>query len=192
MKLGGFCRWYVEEELKNTRKDILDNVGVTYEEYEEKWEGADKETILAQENMSERVKYALIKTNEIKPIKLVPEMIIKSERSAKRRSPLGAIPQNRKRMHHGIKLVTTVFTSIFTCMLALDVLNDPSWATFAELFIKLLMVVLNGFMGYKMGYENITVDTVNYVSDQTNLLHQFLQYLEETKDTAVAVEANNG
>ena len=43
--------------------------------------------------------------------------------------------------------------------------------------LLLAMVILSGFSGYKMGYENITVDTVNYVSDQTDLLHQFEQYL---------------
>jgi hypothetical protein len=38
---------------------------------------------------------------------------------------------------------------------------------------------LNGFSGYKFGYENIVFDTTNYMNDQTDLMEQALQYFEE-------------
>ena len=47
------------------------------------------------------------------------------------------------------------------------------------------MVILSGFTGYKMGYENITVNTVDYILDQTDLLNQFEQYLVENPTPAV-------
>lgn len=177
MELGAFCRWYVDEELKNSRKDILDSVGVDYEDYLKKWVGADKNKVLNDKELSEREKTAILEANRLAPIKLTPEMILKRERGNKHRVPLGSNPVTKRKVKYGIKLFTTISTSLFTCMLALDIISDPSWATFAELCIKLLMVILSGFSGYKMGYENITVDTVNYVSDQTDLLHQFEQYL---------------
>lgn len=179
MRLLEFCRWYIDGELKNTRKYILDGVGFSYEEYQKNWVGADKAIIKADDNLSKRVKAAIIKANAIKPVKLTQEMILKRERGNKRRAPLGTSPVTRKKVKYGVKLATTISTSLFTCMLALEAISDPSWATFAELFIKLLMVVLSGFTGYKMGYENITVDTVDYVLDQTDLLNQFEQYLVE-------------
>lgn len=46
-----------------------------------------------------------------------------------------------------------------------------SWATFAA-----CCVIFNGFMGYQMGYENITVDTVNYMQDQKDLMQQLIEY----------------
>ena len=39
------------------------------------------------------------------------------------------------------------------------------------------IIILNGIMGYKMGYENIAVDTVNYMLDQIDLMEEFIQYV---------------
>ena len=39
--------------------------------------------------------------------------------------------------------------------------------------------MLNGFAGYKFGYENIVYDTVDYVNDQIDLMHRFKQYIED-------------
>lgn len=177
MRLSEFCRYYIDDELKNARKDILDGVGIDYDEYLKMWVGADKITIESDGDLSKGKKTAIIKANAIKPVKLTPEMIMKCGRGNKRRAPLGVRPETRKRVNYGVKLITTISTSLFTCMLALEVISNPSWATFAELCIKLLMVVLSGFTGYKMGYENITVSTVDYILDQTDLLNQFEQYL---------------
>ena len=178
-RLTDFCRNYVEEELKSTRKDILDGVGIDYKQYQKDWISADKNTVKSCTSLSKREKAAILKANAVKPIRLTADMISKRERVNKKRSPLGKNPVTLKKVHYGIKLVTTVTTSLFTCMLALEVISNPSWATFAELCIKLLLVVLSGFTGYKMGYENITVDTVYYILDQIDLLNQFEQYLEE-------------
>ena len=176
--LGDFCRWYIENELQHARKDVLESVGIDYQEYQKRWVGADKKTIKSNNELSKREKDAIISANEIKPVKLTQEMLLKRERGNKRRAPLGVSPKAKRRTKYSIKLITTVSTSIFTCMLALDVISNPSWATFAELCIKLLFVVLSGFTGYKMGYENITIDTVDYILDQTDLLVQFEEYLE--------------
>ena len=185
MRLSEFCRYYIDDELKNARKDILDGVGIDYDEYLKIWVGADKITIESDGKLSKGKKAAIIKANAIKPVKLTPEMIMKCGRGNKRRAPLGVRPETRKRVNYGVKLITTISTSLFTCMLALEVISNPSWATLAELFIKLLMVVLSGFTGYKMGYENITVSTVDYILDQTDLLNQFEQYLVENPTPAI-------
>ncbi len=177
MRLSEFCRYYIDDELKNARKDILDGVGIDYDEYLKIWVGADKITIESDDKLSQGKKAAIIKANAIKPVKLTPEMIMKCGRGNKRRAPLGVRPETLKKVNYGVKLITTISTSLFTCMLALEVISNPSWATFAELCIKLLMVILSGFTGYKMGYENITVNTVDYILDQTDLLNQFEQYL---------------
>ncbi|MBQ8427674.1 MAG: hypothetical protein IJX18_00290, partial [Clostridia bacterium] len=177
IRLGEYCRWYIEEELKDSRKGFLDSAGVDYKDYLQKWVGVDKATIKADNTLSKGKKTAIIKANALRPIKLTPEMVIKRGRGNKRRAPLGVRPETIKSANYIVRLGTTIGTSLFTCMLALEVINNPSWATFAELCIKILMVVLSGFAGYKMGYENITVTTVNYTLDQKDLLDQFEQYL---------------
>lgn len=32
-----------------------------------------------------------------------------------------------------------------------------------------------------MGYESITIDTVNYMSDQKNLMQQFIEYASKSE-----------
>ena len=185
IRLSEFCRWYVEEELKSARKEYLDGAGIKYSEYLTKWVGLDEEAIELIENLSQAKKTAIIKANSLKPIKLTPDMLIKRGRGNRRRAPLGVQPEIIKNINYVIRFGTTAATSLFTCMLALEAISNPSWAMFAELCIKILMVVLSGFAGYKMGYENITVTTVNYILDQTDLLNQFEQYLAGNPAPAV-------
>ena len=64
----------------------------------------------------------------------------------------------------------------------LDVIVNPTWATFAACCLKLLPIVLNGFLGYKSGYDNITIATINYIGDQSDLLQRAIQYLEMTPE----------
>lgn len=49
--------------------------------------------------------------------------------------------------------------------------------------------MLNGFTGYKNGYENIIVHTVNYINDQVDLMRQLIHYVEENPTPKPLVEA---
>ena len=176
-RLIEFCLHYKEEELRNSRKDILDEVGLDYNTYVKNYVGLDNNTIQNKTELSSVQIDAIIRANSVKPVKLTAEMIMKCGRGYKRRNPLGVRPEIKRYWHYGIKLVTTVIISSLTGMIALELIKNPTWATFAELCLKLLTVVLSGFTGYKMGYESITIDTVNYITDQIDLLTQFEQYL---------------
>lgn len=182
--LGEFCRLYVDEELKNARKDILDFVGIEYEEYVRKWVGADIKDIKKTEKFSDREKQAVIKANALKPVRLTPDMLLKREREIKRRAPLKKTPTEKRNAKYIGRFMRTIITSIFACTIALDVIANPSWSTFSELCIRLLMVVLSGFFGYQTGYENITCDTVDYMHDQIDLLNQFEDFVDAKKQEA--------
>ena len=177
-RIGEFCRYYISEELKNTKNSILSEVGIDFEDYTEKYIGKDEETLQTDENLSKAQIAAICKANSIQPVKLTPEMIFKRGRGDHRRSPLGIKPETRKNIAYGTKFIYTCVTSLLTGIILFDVIIDPSWATFAACCLKVLLVVLNGFFGYKMGFENITVHTVDYMSDQIDLMQQLEQYIE--------------
>jgi hypothetical protein len=42
--------------------------------------------------------------------------------------------------------------------------------------MRILAVVVNGFSGYQFGYDNVTVDRVNYMNDQCDLMDQALRF----------------
>ena len=85
----------------------------------------------------------------------------------------------QKGIAFGVKFIKISVTTLLTSIIVLDVVINPNWATFAACCLKLMPVILNGFTGYKMGYENIVYDTVNYRSDQIDLIHQFQQFVAD-------------
>lgn len=185
-RLYDFCRNFIETELRNARMAVLANVGFIYRDFEENWLGKDTDTIEKEESLSGAQKKALIAANAIAPIHLTPDMILKRGRGGGRRAPLGLPPELKKRINLAIKLVTSLITAFAVSLIALDIVMEPTWTIFATCCIKLLTVAINGFWGYKYGYENIVVDTVNYINDQVDLMKQAEQFCE--KEDALAAE----
>ena len=177
-RLHEFCRYYIDDELKNARMSVLAVVGFSYKEYRKKWLGLDEETIENDPKLSKVQKAALIKANAIKPVKLTPEMIMKRGRGSSRRAPLGTKPETKKSINFGVKFGSTFLISLVMSIIVLDMVVEPTWVIFASCMLKLLAVVMNGFTGYKFGYENIVFDTVNYMDDQTDLMNQAMQYFD--------------
>lgn len=177
-----FCRDYVATELKNARMSVLAPAGFTYRPYEVNWMNMSDRDILEADILSEPQKRTLIKANKIKPIKLNPEQIIRKGRNEGKRAPLSISPRTKKKIAFGTKFFTTLFLSLGIALIALEFVQEPSWEAFAAVTLKLLTIVINGFSGYKFGYENIVVDTVDYLSDQTDLLEQAYNFIK--KNTA--------
>lgn len=177
-RLHEFCRYYIGKELKNTKMNILAVVGFDYDVYVEKWLPLTEKQIRELPNLTDTQKAAVIKANAVMPIKLTPEMIMKRGRRGGKRAPLGLDPDTKKKINFGVKFFTTVLTTLSLTAIMIDFVIEPTWLMFASIVLRLLIVVLNGFSGYKFGYENIVFDTTNYLSDQTDLMEQAIQYLE--------------
>lgn len=191
--LGKFCRYYVEREHRLARTAVLAVAGISYQEYIDSYVGKDKETIMCDSMLSAAQKKAIVKANKIAPIRLTPEMIMKRGRSSHRRAPLGITPEFKKGFNFGTKFVSTLLISLGMSMIVLEAVSEPTWEIVATCCLKLLAVALNGFNGYKFGYENIVFDTVNYMEDQTDLMQQAVVYYEEThgKDGAYEQQKND-
>lgn len=177
-RLHEFCLYYINEELKNSRMNILAVVGFSYEEYMAKWVMLDKEAIEKNTTLTKVQKKAIISANTIRPVKLTPEMIMKRGRGSSRRAPLGTKPETKKKINFGAKFAISFLIAGIMSIIALDMAEEPSWVMFASCLLKLLSVVMNGVQGYKFGYENIVFDTADYITDQTDLMEQFIQYFE--------------
>ncbi len=183
-RLSAFCRYYVVEELKHTRMDMLVNVGLSYELYAQKYLAADEETIERDKSLTKTQKAALIAANKVEPVRLTPDMIIKRGRGGGGRAPLGWSPQRKKYVNYGVKFLKSLVVSLVLSMIVLDISSDSTWLMISSCCVKLLIVVTNGFGGYRYGFENIAFDTVNYIDDQTDLIEQFLQWEEASRETA--------
>lgn len=187
-RLPEFCRYYIEEELRNTRNSLLTEVGIDFAVYQERYVGKDKTELEQLTILSKSQVEAIVSTNNIKPIKLTPEMILKRGRGSLHRNPLGIEPSKKRGIGYVWKFVSTFAVAVLMVGITLNPKPDLTWGTFAECILKLFPIVLNGFTGYKSGYENIVVDTVNYMNDQSDLMRQLIHYVEENPMAKPLVE----
>ena len=194
-KLPEFCKHYIDEELKSTKMSILSVVGLTYDEYRGTYMQLSDEEIDLMSRLTEPQKKAVKKANRVKPVKLTPEMMLRHGRDARRRSPLEVNPATKKNVVFGIKFVEIAALSIGMSIIALDMITEPSWLIFASVCLKLISVIMNGFAGYRTGYENIVIDTVNYMNGQVDLMQQAIYFIEsiETseKTSEISLVATN-
>ena len=177
-RLPEFCRYYIEEELRNTRNNLLTEVGIDFSVYQERYVGKDRAALEEITILSKSQIEAIVSANNIKPIKLTPEMILKRGRGSIHRNPLGIEPSKKRRIGYARKFISTFAVAVLMVGITLQPKSDLTWGTFAECILKLFPIVLNGFTGYKNGYENIVFDTVNYMDDQTDLMEQAMQYFD--------------
>ena len=178
-QIVAFCEDYVQRELVTTRTTMLVSVGIDYKTYSEKYIGRGVKEIT--DKLTKAQKKAIEQANKLKPIKLTSDMIIKRERGSNRRSPLGLSPSAKKAFCFSGKFATTALTSILMVWVTLDVIVNPGWDVIALALLRILAVAVNGFSGYQFGYENVTVDRVNYMTDQCDLMEQALRF--ENKKT---------
>lgn len=188
-RLPEFCRYYIEEELRNTRNSLLTEVGIDFSVYQERYVGKDKAELEQLTILSKSQVEAIVSANNIKPIKITPEMILKRGRGSLHRNPLGIEPSKKRGIGYMWKFVSTFAVAVLMVGITLNPKPDLTWGTFAECILKLFPIVLNGFTGYKSGYENIVVDTVNYMNDQSDLMRQLIHYVEENPMAKPLVEA---
>lgn len=178
-----FCRHYIEEELKNTRMNILATVGFVYSDYKKKWSILSDEEIDSSEELTEAQKKIVKKANRIAPICLTTEMIMRRGRSDGSRSPLGMTPQTKKKIHFSLKLVSSVLITLGVVLIVAEAIEDPTWETFVTAVWRLVPIITSGVGGYRMGFENIVVDMSEYITDQSDLLQQAIKYIEKESST---------
>lgn len=179
VKLAEFCRNYILDDLKNVRMSYLAVVGLSYPQYETYMTMDDKE-IDSLPHLSEAQKKAIKKCNNTKPITLKPESIMRHGRGSYHRSPLEMSPETRKSINYVVKFAQSSLIAFGMSIIALDVVANPSWVVFATVCFKLVSVIYNCFSGYRTGYSNIVVDSVNYMNAQIDLMQQAVLYIEST------------
>ena len=179
--LGDFCKEYIATELKNAKTYFLVSAGIDYDDYIREYSSLEDEEILKASGLSSAQKKALMSANAVKPIKLYPEQIIRAGGANSRRSPLHISPELRKRANYLGKFFSIVGITLGMSLVALNEVTSSSWTIFVMIIIKLGSVLYNCFSGYKSGYENIVIHSVNYMTEQISLMQQAIIFAAERK-----------
>lgn len=172
--LAQFCREYVANELRAQRESVLEPADVSWAEYQRLKNLTYKE--LKEKGIPKIKRKAIIDANWIKPIKLTPTMIYRACGRGVRIRPMGTAPDKRRRFDYVFSFARTALTSLCMCFIAFELFANPTWEMLCAVVIKLVTVALNGLLGYRRGYDNIAVDTINYTEDQIDMLEQFREW----------------
>jgi hypothetical protein len=170
--LGDFCKDYIATELKNAKTYYLVSAGIDYDTYISTYASLDDAEIGAMSGLSTVQKKAIMSANAVKPIKLYPEQIIRQGGDNSRRSPLSISPKQRLRYNQIIKLFVSIFVMLGMSLIALNDITASSWTIFVMICVKFSSVLYNCFSGYKCGYENIVIHSVQYMQEQISLMQQ--------------------
>jgi hypothetical protein len=177
--LNDFCAYYIAEELKKTRMQHLIVASIDYDEYIEKYAKLCRSEIKTRTELTKLQQKAIIRANRVRQIRFTPDMMTTAHgKSAFARFALYMTPKTHKSLAFGTKFVKMSVVAGGMSLIALQVILEPSWTVFAEVCLKLATVVVNGFDGRTMGYNNIVVDTINYTNTQSDLMQQAIQYID--------------
>lgn len=178
-RLNEFCAYYIAEELKKTRMYHLISASISYDEYLEKYANLSKSEIELRTELTELQRKVIKRANSVKPIRFTPDMMTTmGGKGVFTRFTLYFTPKARRRLAFGTKFVKMSLVAVTMSLIALQVILEPSWTVFAEVCLKLAAVVINGFDGRTMGYNNIVIDTVNFTNTQSDFMQQAIQYID--------------
>lgn len=177
-RLNEFCVQYVSEDLKNTRLQYLSVAGISYDTYLDQYSKMTDEDIDKLEGFSNLQRHAIKKANNVRPIKLTPKMLMQNGSDTHSRSPLPMSPKTKRRLTFGFTATKLLIFSLTFTVISFEVVSNPSWAMFVAVCAKLMSVLINGYGGYKDGYNNIAVDTTEYFDCQSDLIEQAIHYID--------------
>lgn len=178
-RLNEYCAYYIAEELKKTRTQYLIVAGIKYDEYLEKYSKLSRSEIKHHTELTKLQRKAIVRANRVRQIRFTPDMMTTMQgKSLFTRFALYLTPKTQRTFAFSTKFVKMSFVAVGMSLIALQVILEPSWTVFAEVCMKLVTVVVNGFDGRTMGYNNIVIDTVNYTNTQSDLMKQAIQYID--------------
>jgi hypothetical protein len=180
--LGDFCKEYIASELKNAKTRYLVSAGIDYDDYIREYSSLEDAQINELSGLSTAQKKALMSANAVKPLKLSPEQITRHGTSNFRHSPLLISPELIKGVRYLAKFITSLLIVIGMSYMVFNNMTDTTWAAFALVCVKSGSVLYNCFSGYKCGYENIVIHSVNYMNEQISLMQQAIAFAAERKN----------
>lgn len=178
-RINDFCAYYIAEELKKTRMQYLVVASIKYEDYIAEYVKLSRSEIMERDELTKLQKKAINRANRVRQIRFTPDMLTTMQgKGFFTRFVLTITPRTHRTIAFSAKFVKMSLLAVGMSLIALQVILEPSWTVFAEVCMKLVTVVINGFDGRTMGYNNITVDTVNYTNAQSDLMQQAIQYID--------------
>lgn len=183
--LTPFCESVRKAKFVRDRKSELERVGISYEDYVAKYEGKTKSEILNEFPDIPKAKIkAIKKANAVKLIIFTKEMIYRESKASHDRAILGLTPQAKRNFRMVWNIAFAAFVAFMSYSIFIDVIEKPTWASFAMCLVKLLPLFVCGWRGFTNGFDYIAVETVSYMTDQNDLLEEAIAFAKDAEKEA--------
>lgn len=189
-----FCSCYKDEELRLSREVYLAGYGISYSVFEEYFLPSAFSVIKRKASGSEeyekiyssfslRQKFALRRALRMKPIKLMPEMIM-SSRGKRSRSPVPSTIERSQRKRNTLGLVYIALTTLIVVSVAIDIAVSPSAGALVYGLVKILSLVFTGVRGYSAGVLLYTEDATEFYDSMISVLSSYEAWKERGIDAS--------
>lgn len=187
---ANYCRAWEEEELDNTRKKILCEVGISVKEYNEKYcKYSDTEILTYFPALSELQRKAIADARKIKSLHYDEKYLSISDSHGRRRAPSGGFTVTwQGRVKSAQILITSAISSLFSASIAFEIISDPSFATVVYCLVRIVLILGFGVGGMVGGYYMTAVKEVAEKKEKTSEQKKFLKWAAENYSTLLAEE----
>ncbi len=175
--LEDFCRAWSEEELSESRRHLLDEVGLDISYFVRYRD----DTIPKEEwRCLPRIKRrALVRAAKLKPITLHATMLLSGGRGARRAPMLSTRPARIKRA--ATALVPTVIGSLITVAVTLESMEMTPAAIISGI-LRIFTIVWCGVRGYSTGVRAVSEDDTLVLESKMALLTVFTNRANEKQN----------
>lgn len=170
-----FCRDYKVKELREYRSDLLVDVDLTYEEYEQYYQRlSDKEVMKLRLPLETRK--VIVRCNHAKPLHLTPGMILNENGEAERQKLLGQSGREREHKDKHKQMINRALTILFSGCIGFDLLADFSLTNIINWLVRMFPIAMAIISGDDNGYCNITVTEANFKRGQSMVIGMLFEW----------------
>lgn len=171
-----FCTDYAEQDLIRRRNALLSQVGISYEEYSEKYMKLGPKELPSE--MPKAVRKAIAKANKLRPVVISQDNLIFAVEDEKQ-IKLKLSTARSERIKDITFIVPTLISTFFAASMVIEVIQDLSFATVTACMLKVFCIILNAVKGYQNGYYNIVDGHVECAEARTYLLEECIAWAEK-------------
>lgn len=175
-----YCRRWEEAELCAERTKVLAAVGITVDDFVNKYLKYNKRELAAKyPDLTEDEVKTILAAKRIKRLKYDEKYLTTSAETGGRHSPSGGFNARTADKINIIQMfITGALSCLFSAMLIIEVVANPSWGTIVTCAVKIIMIVIFGVFNIIGGYNLSAVREARELGEKADEQERFMRYCD--------------
>gem|GEM_PF-2324089 len=192
-RVADFCGQYVRRELSEYREGLLAEVGISYDDYMEKYRGKSALRLRREFSLSPYAVRAVVRCDRARGIKLNKNMILLNDGdTAGRDRPFGFSSKARQRRDYRLNVITRLCVTLLSGVIAVSFIVDPSFSTVIQWCVRMVPILSAAFFGTVNGFSNGSETAVNYLRAQIIKIREIFEWAGVRLTDARSDDAHDG